>query len=282
LAQLLGKRSENAKPAQLVDVPPFIQLLGINNTGTIVGYTGFGVPMSADPNNGFINGVTHGFVDNGNGPTATAVDIPGVMNANPAVNQLLGLNQVGNEAAGFYTDNNGVSHAYTYLVTPMSFTLLNIPASLGFSAGDSSMATGVNNSGMATGFFMMGANSVGFLFNGTNTYTPISPPGSTSTQPLSLNDLGDVVGTYVGQDGLNHGFFFNGKTYTTIDGVAGAPMNLVQGVNDFSGMVGFAVINANTTQTVGFTSTLPEPSTFVLTGFAIFGALAIRYRKFAR
>src|SRR5579884_3573936 len=40
------------------DTPPFIQLLGINNSGTIVGYTGEGMVNDdgtvTDPNRGFI------------------------------------------------------------------------------------------------------------------------------------------------------------------------------------------------------------------------------------
>jgi len=301
----------------LGDTPPFIQLLGINNAGTIVGYTGSGV---INPNSGFIlnlpsmfttlnpnltggftnaqtqifgisgngmttagfvidtNGVMHGFVDPGNGPTATPVDDPNaVSNATPAVNQLLGLNQAASEAAGFYTDAGGVTHGYTYTLSGAVFTPLNIPGSLGFVSGDSSMATGVNNSGMVSGFFtntMM--VSFGFLYNGTNTYTPISPPGATSTQPLSLNDLADVVGTYVGMDVLNHGFLFDGTKYITFDGVPGASMNLIQGINDAGQIVGFAVTNATSGATEGFDAALPEPSTLMLSGIGLLALLAVR------
>lgn len=38
-------------PNGATDTPPFIQLLGINTTGTIVGYTGMGTP---NPNRGII------------------------------------------------------------------------------------------------------------------------------------------------------------------------------------------------------------------------------------
>lgn len=299
------------------DTPPFIQLLGINNAGTIVGYTGMGTPnpnrgiiltlpssfTSLNPNltGGFMNaqtqvfgisgsgnttagfvidtnGVTHGFVDMGNGPTATAVDNPGTV-TDPAVeNQLLGLNQSGAEAAGFWADAAGLDFGYTYNVASQSFTALNVPASLGFMAGDSVMATGVNNSGMVTGFFTNGAGvSFGFLING-GTYSAIDVPGATSTQPLSLNNLGQIVGTYVGADGLNHGFIETSGSFTTFDAVLGAPMNLVQGINDGGQIVGFATVD-NIGTTVGFTSTVPEPSTLICSGLGILAALSTRFRR---
>lgn len=299
------------------DTPLFIQLLGINNAGTIVGYTGMGTP---NPNRGFIltlpnsftplnpnltggfmnaqtqvfgingsanttdgfvidtNGVTHGFVDVGNGTTATAVDNPGTVTDPAVMNQLLGLNQNGTQAAGFYADGAGVDFGYTYNVGSSAFTPLNVPGSLGFASGDNVMATGVNNSGIVTGFFVNGAgNSVGFLENGS-TFIPILVPGATSVQPLSLNDLGQVVGTYVGMDGLNHGFIDTNGDVVTFDAVPGAPMNLVQGINDSDQIVGFATVDGIGT-TVGFTATVPEPSTWMLSGFGILAVFALRLRK---
>jgi len=296
------------------DTPLFIQLLGINNAGTIVGYTGMGTP---NPNRGFIltlpnsfaplnpnltggftnaqtqvfgingsgnttagfvidtNGVTHGFVDVGNGPTATAVDNPGTVTDPALENQLLGLNQNGTQAAGFFANAAGVTFGYTYNVVSPSFTALNVPASLGFVAGDSVMGTGVNNSGMVTGFFTNAAgNSFGFLLNG-GIYSPIDVPGATSTQPLSLNNLGQIVGTYVGADGLNHGFIETSGSFMTFDGVPGAPMNLIQGINDNFQIVGFATVD-NIGTTVGFTTTVPEPSTLICSSLGILAALATR------
>lgn len=299
------------------DTPLFLQLLGINNAGTIVGYTGMGTP---NPNRGFIltlpnsftalnpnltggftnaqtqvfgingsgnttdgfvidtNGVTHGFVDAGNGPTATAVDNPGTVSDPAVMNQLLGLNQSGTEAAGFYADAAGVDFGYTYNIGSPSFTALNVPTSLGFMAGDNVMGTGVNSSGMVTGFFTNGAGvSFGFLLSG-GSYRAIDVPGATSTQPLSLNDLGQIVGTYVGADGLNHGFIETSGVFETFDGVPGAPMNLVQGINDSDHIVGFATVD-NIGTTVGFTGTVPEPATFLYSGLGILTALAMLLRR---
>lgn len=299
------------------DTPLFLQLLGINNAGTLVGYTGMGTP---NPNRGFIltlpnsftalnpnltggftnaqtqvfgingsgnttdgfvidtNGVTHGFVDVGNGPTATAVDNPGTVSDPAVMNQLLGLNQNGTEAAGFYSDAAGVNFGYTYNIGSPSFTALNVPSSLGFMSGDSVMGTGVNNSGMVTGFFTNGTGvSFGFLLNG-GTYSAIDVPGATSTQPLSLNDLGQIVGTYVGADGLNHGFIDTSGVFEIFDGVPGAPMNLVQGINDSDHIVGFATVD-NIGTTVGFTGTTPEPGTFLYSGLGILTALVMRLRR---
>ncbi|HKE22282.1 MAG TPA: PEP-CTERM sorting domain-containing protein [Bryobacteraceae bacterium] len=299
------------------DTPLFLQLLGINNAGTIVGYTGMGTP---NPNRGFIltvpnsftalnpnltggflnsqtqvfgingagnttdgfvidtNGVTHGFVDVGNGPTATAVDNPGTVTDPAVMNQLLGLNQNGTEAAGFYADGADVDFGYTYDVGTHTFTALNVPSSLGFVAGDNVMGTGVNNSSMVTGFFTNGAGvSFGFLLSG-GIYSLIDVPGGISTQPLSINDLGQIVGTYVGADGLNHGFIDTGGHFSTFDGVPGAPMNLIQGINDTEQIVGFATVD-NIGTTVGFTGTVPEPATLLCSGLGILVGLAMRFRS---
>jgi len=323
LACLLPATSLHAVPLTIItdpvttDTPLFIQLLGINNAGTIVGYTGMGTP---NPNRGFIltlpssftalnpnltggftnaqtqvfgisgtgtttdgfvidtNGVNHGFVDVGNGPVATAVDNPGTVTDPAVLNQLLGLDQMGTEAAGFYADAAGVTFGYTYNVTTQTFTALNVPTTLGFVAGDNVMGTGVNNSGMVTGFFTNGAGiSFGFLLSG-GVYTAIDVPGATSTQPLSLNDLGQIVGTYVGADGLNHGFIDTSGSFMTFDAVPGAPMNLIQGINDNHQIVGFATVD-NIGTTVGFTTTLPEPATLLYSGLGILVALAMRRRR---
>jgi hypothetical protein len=60
-------------------------------------------------------------------------------------------------------------------------------------SGDNNMATGVNDAGMVVGFDMASTTtSNGFLFN-AGVYTLIQFPGSVFTEPLGLNDNGEVV-----------------------------------------------------------------------------------------
>jgi len=49
----------------------------------------------------------------------------------------------------------------------------------------------------------------------TYTYQTIDPPGSTYTVAQSINDNGEIVGSYSGQ--TSSGFLDNNGVYTTID-----------------------------------------------------------------
>ncbi len=291
-------------PNAVTDTPPFIQLLGINNAGTIVGYTGMGAPnpnrgliltlpntfISLNPNinpatcttcqvqvfgitnagtttDGFYTdatGVTHGFVDAGNVATATTVDDPLGPLAN---NQLLGLDHTGTEAAGFFADAGGLTHAYTYSVSGKTFTSLLTGLPNGPVAGDNSMATGVNDAGMVVGFDMP-SNTVsnGFLLSG-GSYAKIQYPGSLFTQPFGINDNGEVVGSYTDAGGTMHGFYEVSGSYTSFDAPGATTMTTAGGVNDQGTIVGF-FMNASGA-TVGFVAVpTPEPATLA---FALFG-----------
>jgi len=287
------------------DTPPFIQLLGINDAGTIVGYTGMGTPnpnrgiilnlpssfTSLNPNinpvtctacqvqvfgitntgtttDGFFTdsgGITHGFIDVGNGPTATTVDGP--TGTTPANTQLLGLDHTGGEAAGFFTNGLGLTQAFVNVGgTSSALTFgLNGPVS-----GDNNMATGVNDAGMVVGFDMpSGTTSNGFLFN-AGVYTLIQFPGSVFTEPLGLNDNGEVVGTYTDSGGAMHGFTYSNGTYVSFDAPGAFNMTAANGVNDQGDIVGF-FMNANGA-TVGFEAVpTPEPASLGL--FSVGAAL---------
>jgi probable HAF family extracellular repeat protein len=300
-------------PNGATDTPPFIQLLGINNAGTIVGYTGMGTP---NPNRGFIltlpnsftplnpninpvtctacqvqvfgitnagtttdgfytdsMGITHGFIDAGNGPTATTVDGP--TGTTPANTQLLGLDHTGGEAAGFFTNGGGLTQAFI----DVGGTSSALPfGTNGPVATDNNMATGVNDAGMVVGFDMPSATtSNGFLFNGS-VYTTIQFPGSVFTQPLGLSDNGEVVGTYTDAGGVTHGFTYISGNYVSFDAPGAFNMTTANGVNDQGDIVGF-FMNANGA-TVGFEAVpTPEPGSLGL--FSI-GAVLLAWRMRTR
>ena len=301
----------------LGDTPPFIQLLGINNAGTIVGYTGMGTPnpnrgiilllpnsfTSLNPNinpatcttcqvqvfgitnsgtttDGFFTdatGLTHGFVDPGNLPTATTVDGPPAL-SNGTNTQLLGLDPTGTEAAGFFTDTTGLTHAFSYAVGTNSSSELPQGLSSGPVATDNSMATGVNDSGMVVGFDMPSSTvSNGFLFS-NGVYTRIQFPGSTFTEPLAVNNNGEIVGTYTDADGNMHGFSDINSSFTSFDAPGGVGTTTANGVNGLGDIVGFSM---NGAATVGFEAIpTPEPGTmlFGLIGTAM-AAVTWRIRR---
>jgi hypothetical protein len=299
--------------------PAFTQALGINNDDTIVGYgnamifSGFtltlppvagnftrlnfpgadggtqviGISRDDEPTSvGFYikGGVTNGFANTGGqGGTFTTVDAPGF-----AFTQLLGINDRGRTAAGYWTtDPAGATGQIAGTVsggpsfTSPTFTNINklLPMN------DNSQATGVNDAGTVVGFYQEGPNTspvfTAFV-DKRGTITPFQFPGSTSTQALGVNDLGEIVGDYIGADGEMFGFLDNGGKFSTIN-PPGATASTANGINDLGRIVGF--YTAADGNTVGFVTgrtigtTIPEASTWVmmLAGFAGLGFLG--YRK---
>jgi hypothetical protein len=243
----------------------FTQLLGINNTSEIAGYKGSGAP--GHPNRGFtltlpstftpenfpgavqtqviaINnngantagfyidgaGANHGFQKFGS--TFTTVDFPDTTSV-PAVNQLLGLNGVG-QAAGFYNDADGNSHGYIYARNGGVFLVFTIPGAT------SAQATGVNKFGMVSGFYTDSAMIThGFLLN-QGKFTILNFPGAASTQAFGLNSVGQVVGSYTDHAGRIHGFVWSSTTgFQGVDDPSGVGATLINGINDFGRIVGF-------------------------------------------
>jgi len=204
---------------------PFVQLLGVNNTGLIAGYHGASVnkgftltlpdtftaenfPKSAQTQvigiNSLTNpgtagfyvdqsGVTHGF-EHCNGVWLT-VDFPGT-----TFNQILGINNNA-EGAGYYQDAAGNFHPYLYdKVGGGVFEELYLPGTT------SAQATGINNSQAVVGFYL-DSNSVSHgweLINGS--YIKLNFPGSTSTQVLGINNNDEIVGSYTDSSNAMHGF----------------------------------------------------------------------------
>ncbi len=212
--------------------PNFNQLLGINNKSVIAGYFGDGSDV---PNNGYtvappytsfsaenfpgaaqtqvvgINntGTTVGFWVDGNGNNfgfyyqgTTFISV--VNPLGPSFNQLLGVND-SNVAAGFYNDSGGASHGYITTLGSGAFTAIAPPSS--FDAA-SVTASDINNAGIVSGFFTDAAGNVhGFLDNG-GTFTQLDDPNGngTNTSAFGLNNVGDVVGSFVELVGRDAGF----------------------------------------------------------------------------
>ena len=279
----------------------FTQLLGINNSGTIAGYhnantfSGFtatlpsnfttenfpgsaqtqvvGINTAGNTDGFFIDngGVNHGFTDVGG--TFTVVDSP-----NTSFNQLLGINDKGQEAGYSSTDPAGMvnQNAYTYNNSSKTFTYLTnlLPAGTG-----NSQATGINNSGEVSGFYVdAGGVNHGFLDMGGSLTTFNAPvAGESGTQILGVNNLGEFVGDYTDAAGNTHGFFDENGVFQTLDAPLGIGTTTINGVNDLGQLVGFFVDGNGNTE--GFVaSPVPEPSTsLLLTGVGVLG-FALRRR----
>ena len=279
-----------------------INLLGVNNSGTIAG---------------FDNGVTNAGFTLILPANFTVVNFPGA-----ASTQVTGINAAG-DLSGFYVDGAGNTHGFTRIGG--SFTTVDNPLSTVFN-----QALGINNSDETVGYYAptaagtpgdiaysqkggvftdinhllptnfnsqaVGLNSAatpwivgfyqpdaglttsfGFLDEG-GVITTIDPFGSTFTQALGVNNLGEIVGFYVDANGKQHGYIDNSGVFTSFD-PPGSASTTINGLNDKGDIVGFYTNNA--TDTVdGFVGTpVPEPSTWamMLLGFAGFSLLG--YRK---
>jgi hypothetical protein len=287
--------------------PTFTQALGINDSGTIVGYgnattfNGFvltlpssftrenfpgadggtqviGISNGASPTTvGFyvMGGVTNGFANTGG--TFTTVDDPGF-----AFTQLLGINGSGTTAAGYWThDATGATEQLAGIVTggpgftTPTFTGINDLLPTNFN----SQATGVNDDGWVVGFYQPTTSTFTGFVDKSGVATSITVPGSVDTQALGVNDLGEIVGDYTLANGDMFGFLDKGGVFTTID-PAGSTAVTANGINDLGQIVGFYTAAVATDQsTIGFETTIPEPSTWamMLVGFAGLGFLG--YRK---
>ena len=286
-----------------------INLLGINNSGTIAG---------------FDNGVTNAGFTLTLPANFTVVNFPSALAANPPVvsSQVTGINAAG-DLSGLYVDNSGNTHGFTRIGG--TFKTVDNPLSTVFN-----QALGINNSDETVGYFAptatgtpgdiaysqtggsftdinhllptnfnsqaVGINSlaspeiVGFyqpdvglttsfgFVDKSGVITPIDPFGSTFTAALGVNDLGEIVGSYVGADGNTHGYIDNNGVFTSFD-PPGSASTTINGVNDKGDIVGFYT-NPTTDTVDGFVGTpVPEPSTWamMLAGFAGLGFLG--YRK---
>ena len=280
-----------------------INLLGINNSGTVAGFdnsvtsqafrltlpssfTGANFPgatssMATGINNvGDVSGIyvdfggiTHGFTEIGG--VFTTVDDP----SSAVFNQSLGINNSG-QTVGYYaptTSGFPGDVANTQLQNVFYNVDQLLPANL------NSQAVGINSQGIPSvvGYYQPTlTTSFGFL-NVGGVITKLDPFGSMSTQALGVNDLGEIVGVYTDAYGQQHGYIDNGGVFTSFD-PSDSASTTINGLNDNGDIVGFYT-SATSGSVIGFFGNpvgnpVPEPSTWamMLAGFAGLGFLGFR------
>jgi hypothetical protein len=275
----------------------FINLLGINNSGKIVGFDnnplaqGFTLVLPANfasenfpgatstmvtgiNQNGDTVGIytdaggnTHGFTEIGG--SFTTVDDP----ASPVFNQGLGINNSDRTVGYFAPTQAGTTGQIAYSQAAGTFTNINslLPANF------NSQAVGIDNAGDIVGFYMpTSATSIGFL-DMAGVITTIDPFGSAFTQALGINNFGEIVGFYTDGNAVQHGYVDNGGIFTSFD-PAGSVNTTINGVNDLGQIAGFYT-DAND-NVIGFVGTpTPEPATLTLVGAGLLAGLGIWRRR---
>jgi hypothetical protein len=142
--------------------------------------------------------IPHGFVRDVSGKI-TVFDPPGspgtkVLNMN-AAGAIVGYTL-------FFTELP-MSDAVGYLRSPQgTFTTISYQ-------GNATIPSGLNDAGWITGYYIVGDGSggqQGFVRTPGGTFTPLEVPGSTNTQPVSINNEGVITGSYTAANGIIHGF----------------------------------------------------------------------------
>jgi len=166
----------------------------INRTGTIVG------AFDKSP------GTTlHAFMVHSGG--FHEIKIPGFPNAPAAAT---GVNDFGDVAGQFA--GNGANLGF--LLHQGKLTILSFPGAKG-----GTFPTGLNNQGVIVGTYLLFPDDIphGFMWK-AGVFSNVSPLGANhSAQVRKVSNAGDIVGDYVDDKGVGHGFSFDKGKYTTID-----------------------------------------------------------------
>jgi probable HAF family extracellular repeat protein len=129
-------------------------------------------------------------------------------------------------------------------MTTFTFTTLNDPLGTGTSkdtflglpeSGTLTAAISATSGTIVGVYFDSSGAGHGYIYNGT-TFTPLNDPLATDgTGAFSVNDSGQVVGTF--NNGAPNGFLYSGGNFTTIDDPLGP--TYAMGINNSGQIVGF-------------------------------------------
>jgi uncharacterized membrane protein len=98
---------------------------------------------------------------------------------------------------------------------------------------------GINNHGDIVGAYRIEPPRHALLIK-AGQFIPLAPTtilGTNFSQARDINDLGDIVGQFIGDDGFFHGFLLSKSVLTTLD-FPGASQTSAFGINEFGTVVG--------------------------------------------
>ena len=272
---------------------PYSGAQGINDTGSVVGYS-------------FLSGSTSWYQYPVAGWIATKGGFTTVRDPDWLNTSLYGINDSG-QVVGYLSDGSGVGVGMLY--NGGTFNTFSAPGA------PWTVPTGINNSGEVVGTYTMSTGIThGFVYlNGA--MTTLDYPGASSTYGTAINNAGDVLGTYVDTSGNENGFLYHDGDYATLDftwslaindngeilgyssccgssvaiykngtytpfdmEIPGATYISPEGLNDAGQIVG--VYQNTSGQMYGFEADpIPEPVTLVFLGTGLIGLFQVRRRR---
>jgi probable HAF family extracellular repeat protein len=164
--------------------PSVNQLLGVNNSGTAVGFYNDA------------KGNAHGYAYNLETRRFKLIFVNGATSLTAA-----GINN-GGATAGFYTNAQGNTVAFLQYHHGRTVTIA-------YPGASATQAFGLNDEGEVVGTYTVGTgdNAVTHGFTWMNgTFTTVNYPGASSTTINGVNDEGDIVGFYTDAKGNTDGF----------------------------------------------------------------------------
>jgi len=190
-----------------------LSFYGINSAGTVVGFCGDAkteVPVGYSYAAGKFTAI--------NFPKGTGT-------------QAMGINDKG-DIVGLYFDTAGAQHGFSKI--GKKYTSIDVKNET------SAAAWGINNAGQIT---VYAVNSIGnydsFLKTGTK-FKKISDPKATGVGTVvhTVNNKGDIAGTYYNSDRTIHGWLLHDGKYYDIDDPKGSALTRTYGLNDKLEIVG--------------------------------------------
>jgi hypothetical protein len=192
--------------------------------------------------------------------TYATIDPPGA-EANPRedLGRVSSINArgqiVGEYVQGSSSSSTIVVHGFLY--DRGTYTFIDVSSYKNFPVS-------INNSGQIAGYATFTSPTTtrihGFIYD-RGTYTLIDPPANLGdTFTASINERGQVAGSYDGLDGNSHGFLYDSGAYTIID-FPGASQTYPLSMNDSGQIVGLYVDGIGNQQTLhGFLASPPAHS----------------------
>jgi uncharacterized membrane protein len=195
---------------------------GLNNGDTVVG--GYSDNSS----------VTHGFRFDAGVGTFKTLNFPGALST-----AALGINDSSQIVGVFCTKKDACSSTvssgdHCFSLVNGTYTQIDYPGAI------ATACNAVNSKGDIVGIYSSATQFKGFLYS-NGVFTTIDPAPSLYSGAQGINDLEEIVGSFIDSSNKTHGFIYKAGTFTTFDAPGSLGTQLF-GVNHAGKVVGTETI----------------------------------------